>query len=631
MVKHNTNIFNKENNKHKKSKKNKIKKNKIKKQSYNNKTKTNLNKNNRINVNKYKNSKIHRGGAGNTLKTIEELAENIGLKYIKIKDDGWCYYYAILQGLTDEPENGKTIEDAQNFVKELIKWFEDNQNINKYPFTSKMTVKDFIEDETWTINPETSIGSQKTEKIKFEDFLININKKQKNKIEDPINGFDNPGPLIWADYNVFSQAVSDLKKITIKLYEINNNKILPKVGYPDYEPLNYNILSENIINLLIKGDPQNHFDLLVKETEKIIIRENIPTTNISNYTYALNYFYPNYSENRGLLNITSKNNITNYTKNFNLYKSNSEMGMWRLCFRLWNDQLYKGEYDYVQQSFINIELQKFINLNIDKVKKVGKIDCDDKIKDENLSKINIIEKISENNKYTVNKYNIYNHINDINRKIEIDIFNEYAKLHKCGNAERTSSDNLTKALDILTNNMKNQYSIQGNPEEVYKNYKFTINTDSTINKTEVNLDGNIYRIILKNNKNNNLLYLYYLNYNLKINTIYYTDPIFYSKNQDIMKTNYFIPIMLVPDNSEITEYGTYSKYIVAGNYICKILDYYEQCTIDEKKETICWQTYIFIGERYNKIFPFNILKTKKNLSDPIDNPSLKKVCRMVKL
>ena len=66
------------------------------------------------------------------------------------------------------------------------------------------------------------------------------------------------------------------------------------------------------------------------------------------------------------------NLISNNTDSFSCYRSNSELGMWRLCSRTddptgKSGQLYKGHeltnYDYVQTTLIHIILQIFINLN----------------------------------------------------------------------------------------------------------------------------------------------------------------------------------------------------------------------------------------------------------------------------
>jgi len=42
---------------------------------------------------------------------------------------------------------------------------------------------------------------------------------------------------------------------------------------------------------------------------------------------------------------------------------------------------------------------------------------------------------------------------------------------------------------------------------------------------------------------------------------------------------------------------------MSGNYICKVFDYTSQCSTLEK-EKHCFGEYTYIGDRYNKLFPF---------------------------
>lgn len=79
------------------------------------------------------------------------------------------------------------------------------------------------------------------------------------------------------------------------------------------------------------------------------------------------------------------------------------------------------------------------------------------------------------------------------------------------------------------------------------------------------------------------------------------------QNKKCIYRNFHIPLFLTVPGAKITIYGTYDKYILAGNYICKFLDYSDQCTINEKTKDKykCNRTYRFIARRYNSLFPFN--------------------------
>jgi hypothetical protein len=64
-------------------------------------------------------------------------------------------------------------------------------------------------------------------------------------------------------------------------------------------------------------------------------------------------------------------------QDFWVYQSNSELGLWRLCIFSdpINTEISEGKFtpfakgvDYVQSTLIHLELQKFINTNIDKIR-----------------------------------------------------------------------------------------------------------------------------------------------------------------------------------------------------------------------------------------------------------------------
>lgn len=87
-----------------------------------------------------------------------------------------------------------------------------------------------------------------------------------------------------------------------------------------------------------------------------------------------------YDENahnkRGLLKIKSIDR-TGIEKEFCVYRSNSEGGFWRFACADERHILFKGNYDYIQQTFIHLELQKFINENLIFVKKntISEVSC----------------------------------------------------------------------------------------------------------------------------------------------------------------------------------------------------------------------------------------------------------------
>ena len=76
----------------------------------------------------------------------------------------------------------------------------------------------------------------------------------------------------------------------------------------------------------------------------------------------------------------------------------------------------------------------------------------------------------------------------------------------------------------------------------------------------------------------------------------------------IKDTNAFIPILLTTSEAIITEYGVYSNYISSGFYICKILDYIQQCSLAETEISRCSINYTYIGDRYQRLFPFKLYR-----------------------
>jgi hypothetical protein len=92
---------------------------------------------------------------------------------------------------------------------------------------------------------------------------------------------------------------------------------------------------------------------------------------------------------------------------------------------------------------------------------------------------------------------------------------------------------------------------------------------------------------------------------------YYNVKIKKFKSQELSnKMSIFLPLFLTLDD-KITEFGTFNTYILAGNYICKLFDYTQQCSKDSSTYK-CFGVYSLIGERYNNIFPFNIIKSIAN-------------------
>jgi hypothetical protein len=304
----------------------------------------------------------------------------------------------------------------------------------------------------------------------------------------------------------------------------------------------------------------------------------------------------NLSESRIIVNIYSskeKNALTEtyldeekITK-FSVYLSISELGCFRLCFvgnpgpkpelgKIRSGDYYKGITDYIQQTFIHIELQKFIHDNYEKLEITDDINfCN-------------LEDNSKDNAFGTYRP-IFDHINDEDRMIRLELFSEYAFLFKCGD-KKTTFENLKNFSPYLEQKYTCEFI---NNKPIFYHNVFTEEDEYTLQ---------FYKIILTdNNTNTNNIVLYYYIVNIQK---------FRSKQLsiEIRQKSIFLPIFLTTEEGDkITKFGTFNKYILAGNYICKLFDYIKQCPNDINEDQ-CFGIYVLIGHKYDQIFPFNQIK-----------------------
>jgi len=315
-------------------------------------------------------------------------------------------------------------------------------------------------------------------------------------------------------------------------------------------------------------------------------RYNLQIT-IGSYLFTLISYDLNDLDNRGSVKITSKSIIPDYDieKTFFVYSSKSELGFWRLCaIEDFSRQLYKGEYDYVQQTFIHLDLQNFININIDIIPK-----------ESNHKSCTYIDKKL--------KTEIIEHANNTERILELDFnvkeFNDiyYNECFYKPGLKQCSDEPDLKTLSYISDYLKNNYEI------ISSNFKFNFNKNIEIQK-DINLivRGKIYECILRKNSStttyNNDIYLYYLSYSINIG--------------DINEKNQFIPIFATDTNyNKITRFGLYYNYIMMYQYICKCLQYTIICERrGDRSYPRCSTDYSYIGSIYQNLFPFTIFKER---------------------
>lgn len=207
--------------------------------------------------------------------------------------------------------------------------------------------------------------------------------------------------------------------------------------------------------------------------------------------------------------------------------------------------------------------------------------------------------------------NIYEHINKTDRKIKKDPFKNYSN-NKCGEDNSKLSSKVNEDLDNFSIELEKIYN--------YSNNKSISNI--IINEDDNAYNLKFYKVELKLKEQNidnldNLdnIILYYCN--AKITK-------FLRKNLGPIYIN--LPVFLTTEEGDkITKFGTYEKYILAGNYICKIFDYRTQCSNDLRG--VCYNGYLLIGNRYDNIFPLKEinLTINKSWKDELSDENMKKI------
>ena len=283
-------------------------------------------------------------------------------------------------------------------------------------------------------------------------------------------------------------------------------------------------------------------------------------------------------DNRTIVNIYSSTNYHELIKpdleiNFNqvnkfaVYLSNSDLGCFRLCFRYNKRSDYEKGNDYIQSSFIHLKLQKFIHEILNNLNESEDYFC--------FEEMEYIKIVGE-------------HIRTETREINKEPFITNSSLFKCGQENKEEYVDIIHELNIFSNNLKNLYNINFESNELISN--IIINNDKNVYNLQ------FYKVLLtlktKNDDYHHNIILYYCN--AKITK--FMEKIF---NEAIYIN---IPVFLTTEtHDKITKFGTFEKYILAGNYICKIFDYRNQCS--SNNPNYCRDDYILIGDKYDNIFP----------------------------
>ena len=297
---------------------------------------------------------------------------------------------------------------------------------------------------------------------------------------------------------------------------------------------------------------------------------------------------------------------------FNLYRSNSELGLWRFCTDYYGIK-YKGDdnrfqkdphfiYDYIQTTLVHLELQKFINENYDNLEKLS-------------TNVRCIQVNSDPE--------IKSMIDSQDRVIIEEPFIKYQKGPEavvCGDNSEMHSEYIRR----FTNELEQLYTFKYETNtSIIPTYEFDF-------QEIIHISGEIFSVELERKlpiiSQTNTIVLYYMISSLRQINIHGETELVRKKLAESMNTNianvckknmHFMPFFLTNKETRCNNFGLYTKYIPCGAFICKLFDYSsktnKQCSVEEIKSGRCTPSYSYIGNRYDNVFPF------KNISSILMN------------
>ena len=331
----------------------------------------------------------------------------------------------------------------------------------------------------------------------------------------------------------------------------------------------------------------------------------LPNITIDNINFSLvGYNLPNEVIDRPALKIISTM-PDGLTFDLYLYQSETSLGFWRLgCNN--RGVLYKGDNDYVQQSFIHFTLQEFINKNISKIIDITFINTHPELDETTKAYVisDMPDMLNSNFPFCCKKikrykctldYYIAKIIDDPSRMINISTFSDLDKIvdNRCGNWK----SNPEEYLQTISSKLQNDYILIKDSVSFLYNDIYEYN-DNNYDETPIKLNiiYNIFICNLQSKTSDPDLYLYYTIYK-----IIDEDKI---EKDKILINDYYFPLFLTT-SMEITPFGVYQNYVLSAGYICKLLEYKHQ---SRGFGTHISKEHNFIGLMYNGLFPFNEIK-----------------------
>jgi hypothetical protein len=472
--------------------------------------------------------------------------------------------------------------------------------------------------------------------------------------------------LNYRPNNIYTYGINtkiSLLSILSNLLNIPNQKIESDRDKPDIKKM-YDTLKENIIR---------HLESTIYKIDKIIHYNDNLEIRIGKYIFKL-IAKRLYSKDDRLQLLLSSRKLDNTNERMMIYyRSNSEGGLWRFAvqelptsrfrggYMKYGTNLPKGNIDYITETNINMELQQFIYENLYKVP-YSYYDNGNNLSIQRLSssigKTFYTESnidATEINKYIANFNNINELFFNFRRDyddIQYPYFNILRYHIGCGNPinyERLLNMKrhfftipTNKYTRIMYNKINNELP-DGHVKSRIINYHRTYYTILSNYLREIGLNydnstckylywhrttiGHIKDDEYKFDTNN-----YYYSINVNVGTdrfkLYFVvnSPKIYGKRiTGGPDTVYKNIINIVPIDNDIQLTGQNTQILSMGNYICKIVEYYnppqtsinssstssESCEKDWKDIKID-DEYVFVGHCSSDVYPLRDIKLPQN-------------------
>jgi hypothetical protein len=302
--------------------------------------------------------------------------------------------------------------------------------------------------------------------------------------------------------------------------------------------------------------------------------------------------------NREIMKVNSKT-VDGKEETFCVYRSNSETGLWRLYVVL-QGSYWKGT-NYVTSSFINMELQLFLNEYSKKshqfplLTEADAMECNQKM-GERLAVL--YEPTYSNSDEPV-----------------------FLALESCKPGDCfKSSDNVTAAIqrinDLLPASMKQTVAVG----DVYsllrsfydassllleRNFSLVDNSNQYLGKQEFEYTGKKFRVV-----HNFYSVVIESNHSKKKFTVIYSKYTLTMRHSPRFDGEHFIIVNILPQNTRVTPVGIYNQAMDVGPIVYKMFEYASQCPIGTKDRSIPGSEgcYAYIGDLQENVWPLPQVK-----------------------